>query len=164
MRKKEKEIELPNLTDWLVIDEYDIIDLYKSIIEQMRKVLGDTKLYIVWKDSKEYKVFETEINNIKMVYSEYHAVRLEFYNNYIYDIHAIYSKKEFAERVTRKLNIKYLEEKVKDIQKKIEKINPIKILEEADKQKKVLLEEYTKVKDRLEQSKAEFTEEIGEQI
>ena len=152
MKKKKKEqIILPDYSDWLVIDDYDIIDLYASILNKIKEILGDKPLYIVWKSfDKEYKVFETDIDNIKMCRWDSGELKLEFRKGYVYNIHKIYKDKFTAYQVADQLNIDYIQANIENYKKKLDALNPIKVMEDAENQRKSLLEKYEQEKAKLD--------------
>lgn len=151
MKKKKEQIILPDYSDWLVIDDYDIIDLYASILNKIKETLGDKPLYIVWKSfDKEYKVFETDIDNIKMCCWDSGELKLEFRKGYIYNIHKIYKDKFTAYQVADQLNIDYIQANIENYKKKLDTLNPIKVMEDAENQRKSLLEKYEQEKAKLD--------------
>ena len=154
MKKRKEEIELPALEDWLCIDKYEVIDLYKSILNKMKKQLGTEKIYILWHDSKkQYQVFETTIDNIRMCHMDYDGISLSFKSGYIYNIDKIYKNRESAEENAKLLNVEFLELSIKNIQKQIDEINPIKIVEEAEQKRQKLFEKYQELKRELKSYK-----------
>lgn len=159
MKKRKEEIVLPDLENWLCIDKYDIVDIYKSILDKMKEQLGTEKLYVLWHDSKkEYQVFETTIDNIRMCAMDYDGIDLRFKNGYIYNIDKVYKTKEIAEENAKLLNIEFLEQSIKNIQKQIDEINPIKIVEEAEHRRQTLFEKYQELKKKLEECKEKTDE------
>lgn len=154
MKNKKEKIELPKMEDWLVIDKYDLIDLYKSVMNKIKEILGDVPLYILWKNyDNEYKVFETNIDNIKFMSEDYGNLKLEFKKGYCYNIENIYKNKEDAYKQCESLNVTFIEEQIQHIQKKIDNINPVKLMEDAEKQRSELFEKYKELKNKLEEIK-----------
>lgn len=155
-KKKQQEVSIPDLDGWLTIDDYGVIDLYKSILEKIKQALGTETIYVLWHDhKKQYQVFETTIDNIRMCYLDYDGIDLKFKNGYIYNIEKIYKDKETAQKEAKSLNIEFLENSIQEVQKQIDKINPVKLMEDAEKQRQELFEKYKQLKQQLEECKKE---------
>lgn len=151
MKKKKDKIELPDMKDWLVIDAWDIIDLYESVINKMKEILGDVPLYIVWKSyNDEYKVCETNMDNIKFMAQEYDGLKLELKKGYVYNIQNIYKNKEDAYEEMKRLNVAFIKLNIEKIQKELDAINPVKVMDEIEIKRKKLLQDYENWKAQLD--------------
>lgn len=149
--KKKKEILIPDLIDCESFDEDSVIDLQVAILEKMKERLGVEVVYVVYcKYFDEYAMRETKVEDFRIGRKEDDRfLSLSINGTYISHIERIFKNKQDAQEYLDNLNINSIEKHINKLKEEIDKINPIKVMQELEDKRKSLMEKYESESKRL---------------
>lgn len=149
--KKKKEILIPDLTNYDSFDEDSVIDLQVAILEKMKEQIGADVVYVVYcKYYDEYAMKETKVEDFRIGKKEDDRfLSLSVNGTYISHIERIFKNKQDAQEYLDNLNINSIEKHINKLKEEIDKINPIKVMQELEDKRKNLMEKYESESKRL---------------
>lgn len=157
MKKKKKEqIILPDYSDSDFINGRQVLELAELVLKKIKEQIGSCVLFAIYKHGDEYRIAEICIDNIVFNSDSYDAEYVNQFrfkkNNelYSYNCYGFYKDKEIAQTVCDKFNIHCIQANIENYKKKLDALNPIKVMEDAENQRKSLLEKYEQEKAKLD--------------
>lgn len=143
--KKQKKVELLDLTQQDSFYPDDFIDLTLGIVELLKERIGTEFVYICYEDWEHKFVYKkANVKDIKvgqMSCDRYYS--MQFKNDYITSkADIIFKDEKMAKDYCDRNNIEYIKNKIKKIQDDIDKTNPVKVMQETEEKRKKLIEQF----------------------
>ena len=151
--KKNKNIDLPDLTKLSIFEDEDLVNLGEKILQILRNQIGCEELYVIYKDYVgEHTYKKCSIKDIRFTQERYNSCIDVTFQGIYNSIQFICKNQKDAEDYCNKNNISFLEKQIERIKKEIDDINPIKVIEETEEKRTKLLERYQQCKLKLEET------------
>lgn len=157
LKKQKEKIELPDYRERQIISPNELMDLAQAVLEKIKEQIGTETIYIVHEDyNHKYEVIETQVNNLVFNTEQYDAKYVNQFSLkkgraffYSYKATDIFKDKEMAQKRCDFLNIEYIKGNIKKLKEEIDKINPIKVMEELENKRAELLKKYEEEQKKL---------------
>ena len=129
----------------------DVAEVLPVILEKMKERLGVEVVYVVYcKYFDEYAMRETKVEDFRIGRKEDDRfLSLSINGTYISRIERIFKNKQDAQEYLDNLNINSIEKHINKLKEEIDKINPIKVMQELEDKRKSLMEKYESESKRL---------------